>query len=230
MKIQTLLFALIVGLALYVGCKKDDNPVTPPAGNPAVSLVGTVAGTFGGVAQSGTLRLAIPAGKTSAIASDTVNITGSIYLSTGDTITLSGIYVRSTGHIEVSGGGYSLTGTLTSGHLTGSYTSPSGGGNFAASSDGSTNPVTVYCGHYTELTPGTETGTFNLILQRPSLTIVTSNGNTFYGSITDSSVTIYVAGTSGTVLATGTLNASHGQGFYDTPDAKHGSWTADICH
>jgi hypothetical protein len=226
------LFALVVGLSLFVGCKKDDNPVTPPpTGSAAVSLVGTIAGaTAGGAVQSGRLTIAIPAAKTSAIASDTVNVTGKIYLSTGDTITLSGIYVKSTGYLNVSGGGFTLTGTLTTGHLVGTYTAPGGySGNVAASSSGSTNPVTVYCGQYQELTPGTETGTFNLVLQRPALTIVTSNGNTFYGSIADSTVTIYVSGTSGTVLATGTLNATHGQGFYDTPDGKHGQWSADPC-
>ena len=234
MKIQNLLFALLVGLALIIGCKKDDNPVTPPSGSPAVALVGTIAGSnSSGGTQSGVLTLAIPAGKPSAIASDTLNISGQIVLSTGDTITLSGYYIKTTGYLYVTGEGFTLYGTLVGGHLTNTHYDDGAGGHsgtVAASASSSSNTVTVFCGTYTELSPGTETGTFNLLLQGSSITIVTSKGFTFYGTLSGTSVTVYIEGTSGTVLATGTLEGTHASGTYDTPDPKHGSWVADVCH
>jgi hypothetical protein len=231
MKFQHLILAVLVGLALLVGCKKDDNPVTPPpAGPTTTTLIGSIAGsTSGGAFQSGRLNLTFTTAKPLAASGDTSNVSGKIFLSTGDTVTLTGIFVHSTGHLEVSGSGYSIVGTLTNGQFNGSYTGPGGySGTVAASSSGSGHTITVYCGQYTETSGGTNTGTFNMVVDGGSVTVITSDGNTFYGTLSSGTFTIYVAGTSGTVLAGGTLSGTHASGDYNTGSSS-GTWFADAC-
>ena len=230
MKLQNLILAVLVGLALLVGCKKDDNPVTPPVTGGTTTIIGSLAGSAGGTAQSGAINLTFATPKRLATAGDTLNVSGKLYMSTGDTVTLTGIYVVSTGYLSVSGGGYTITGTLTSGHLTAAYTGPGGAsGSVVGSTSGSGHTVTAYCGHYQELTGGEGSGTFNMVVDGTSITLITSDGNTFYGTVSGANVTIYLAGTSGTVLATGTIDGTHASGTYDTPDAVHGDWSADVC-
>ena len=209
------------------GCNKDDNPSGPGPTGGSTEYVGTLVGAT----VSGTLSLSIPTAKTTVPTSDTVNVTGKIFLSAGDTITLSGIYVKSTGYISVSGSGYSLIGTISSGRLNGSFTGPLGSsGSFAARSSSSGGTIKVFCGSYTETSPGTSHGVINVVVDGNAVTVIVSGlGTYYYGTISGTTVTIYLAGTSGTELATGTISGSSISGTYSNGE-YHGTWTATLCH
>jgi hypothetical protein len=230
MKFHHLLFlVLVASLTLLVSCKKDDNPVAPvtPA---TTTLLGSLAGNASGVPQSGTITLTFPNAKRSATAGDTSLVSGYLYMSTGDTVLLSGYYVKTTGYLYVSGGGYVIQGTLEGGHLSASYTGPGGAnGSVVAGSSGSGHTIVTYCGTYQATSGGSNSGTFNMVVDGTSATVITSEGNQFYGTLIDGVVTIYVSGTSGTVLASGSSNGSHASGTYSTGDVS-GTWVADVCH
>lgn len=225
MKIQYLILALFLVLAVFVGCKDDDNPVNPPGGGST-----TFVGTMAGATESAAMTLDIPTAKSSAAAGDTVNVSGKIYLSSGDTVLLVGIYVKTTGYLEVSGGGYTITGTITDGRLTATYIGPNGPGSCVAASSSSGGTIKVYCGHSNQDPPGENTSVFNMVVDGASITVV-SESFTFYGTLSGTSVTIYLSGTSGPVLATGTLSGDAvSDGRYTTPEAETGSWVASLCH
>lgn len=230
MKFHALFLVLVVFAALVAGCKKDDNPVTPGSGSTTTTLSGTLAGSASGTPQSGRLTLSFPTAKLSAATGDTAIVSGYLYMSTGDTITLSGYYIRSTGYLYVSGGGYTISGNLTDGRLSASYTGPGGAsGAVEAGASGSGHTIVVYCGSYQETSGGSSSGTFNMVVDGTSATVITSNGDRFYGTVADGVVTIYIEGTSGSVLASGTVSGTHASGSYAVPGGSSGTWYADVC-
>lgn len=229
MKRNNLYIVLVVAVFVTLmlsSCKKDDNPVAPP-GTGSTAYVGTLSNIAG--TESGTITLNIPNAKIAVPAGDTVNVSGTIYMASGDTVLLSGIYIRSTGYLSVSGSGYSLVGIISGGHFNGTYTGPNGAGGVTATP--STGQVKVYCGHYNETTPDTSNhGNINIVVDGNNISVIVSGaGVTFYGTISGTEVTVFVSGTSGAILATGTITGDSMSGAYNTGE-EQGEWNATLCH
>jgi len=146
---------------------------SPPTGNTGTSgggsttWVGIALGTDGIESGSLTLktltanpRIGSP-GSGIALASGTIAASGT-YLRTSptaDTIALDGGYDQSGNQINVSGGGYTFTGTFDGGsRLSGTFTNTVGGGYFLTEEEGAT--VRVFCGTYI----GDDNGTWSFVV------------------------------------------------------------------
>jgi hypothetical protein len=165
-----------------------------PSGSTATTTYeGTLAGNDG---TSGTLSVTVDAtisSNTAPIKSaraagdgiekpqDVVAASGTILLSYGSTVTLTGTFDSSTSTVTLSGGGYSFAGTATSSGFSGRFTGPNNStGGFSAIS-GSASSVTAFC--------GTENngGGFNLQVSSSGvLSGETSDGATLTGQVTGS--------------------------------------------
>ena len=174
---RILSLALVVSAPL-VACSSattetGDAGITGPVAENGIPFRGTLTGK----AENGIIDLTMPAGaKASSIhtlgdpaPANAVN--GTLNLGNGKIVTLTGTYDSTTGTVTLSGGGYTLTGKLVGGTLSGTYTGPNGGGSFAVQSTVS-GAVAVYCGTYT----GSSAGSWNL---------VRGGDNTLSGSFTD---------------------------------------------
>jgi hypothetical protein len=75
----------------------------------------------------------------------------------GGSISLSGTYTRSTKTLNLSGSGYTFSGTFASGALTGTYTGPNGVTGSFSSRSAADGTITLYCG-----TMRNGAGVFNL--------------------------------------------------------------------
>ncbi|HZR23314.1 MAG TPA: hypothetical protein VFA59_06990 [Vicinamibacterales bacterium] len=78
--------------------------------------------------------------------------TGSVHITGGNTTAVSGTYDSSTNGVSVSGGGFSFTGTVNGGALSGSYSQNDVTGGFSALNT-SAGSVTTYCGTYNSVKP-----------------------------------------------------------------------------
>ena len=159
------ILAFVACLPLFA-CSSTTTPSTEDSGAtaPTPSAGAPFRGTLTGKSESGIIDLTLPPGtKTSSVrfladpdAANAVN--GTINLGNGKTVTLTGTYDSASGTVSLTGGGYTLTGKLTGGTLSGTYTGPNGTGSFALQSTVS-GAVVVFCGTYT----GTSAGTWNLV-------------------------------------------------------------------
>lgn len=235
--------AAIVGLAISVfliifvtGCKKDDNPTTPPIGNPT-----SYVGTFAGPSESGTLHLSIAAAKLALFKSFStdavVSVTGYLKTSLGDSVAVSGTFNTANDSLYFTGGSYSFAGVAAGGTLTGNYTGPHGSGTFALQTATSTS-VKTYAGIYTSQA-GRSNGKFNLVVSASgSLTGLavandSSGGAQLSGTVVADSITIYLSSSSSVVLAHGSFtNSSHvaASGTYDNHTDDHGIWSCEESH
>lgn len=122
----------------------------------------TIAGSTGTAGQSGTLAITIQAAVAtpssfslirSAFAQGTGDVTATGVLTLaggGGTVDLSGTYCTTTGALNLVGGGYTFTGTIVSGVVSGTYTgSGSTAGGFIGLNS-TTNTVTALCGTFTQ--------------------------------------------------------------------------------
>lgn len=144
--------------ALLSACAKSSNPNGPSQQITTTTFQGTVAGSG---AQLGALEIVIQATLTSSVAwfpfswiatlhaQTPVGATGTLRLAGGMVTSLSGAYDGSTRAVSLSGGGFSLSGTVTgAGVLSGSYNGPGVSGGFSTlKSTGGV--VTAYCGTFT---------------------------------------------------------------------------------
>jgi len=234
MKHSFLLLAFAIFALLIGGCSDDDNPTTP--GPTTTSYTGVMAGT--GV--SGTLAITIPTAKRayglSSTASDTIAITAELKINGGATIPLTGTYIASTGAISLTGGGYTFTGTLADGVVTGSFTYSGGSGIFRCD-EGTSSTTTSYCGRYQDTTPGTGAGYFNMSINGTAIYVLVypdnAGGSAFSttGSINASNqISIYDAETGGTVIATGTLNPTAHTVSGTYAGSPGGTWSGGLCN
>ena len=122
----------------------------------------------------------------------------------------------------MTGGGYTLTGTLKNGSFTGTFTGPGGSsGTFAALSSTDVTPAYAYCGTYTGLiTPGNieEDGSFNMVAAG---TILSGSSSSSGGDIISftgraaaepngtTTVTVNQTTAEGTLTANGTVTADY---------------------
>lgn len=233
MKALKLMIVLsLLAAVVMTGCSKDDNP---SQGGP------TYYGTFAGPSESGSMTTnfaSAPSKVSSAIPNDAaaiITVTGTIKIDGGATINLTGTYDTETDSLKISGGGYSFAGTFSSGEVSGNYDGPSGSGSFIITASAS-GTVKVYCGEYHEVSPGTGSGKINILLDGAAITVLVRNEsgddvNVFKGALSGSSVTIYVSGTSGPVLATGSMDneaQTSMSGEYQT-ESEIGTWFAELC-
>src|SRR6266480_6527546 len=168
---------VVVVLASGVACKNDSG-VTGPT-----SLEGQYRGTMAGESSpslSASLDLTVAA-----------STTGTITPVGAAPITVTGSYGASTKAVAVSGGGFTIAGTIDdTGKLLGTYTHSSVEGSVVAYQHTTANPVTVFCGTYT----GGADGIWNTLLRGTSLSSVYDNvdgsDGYFTGTVNGSSVTI----------------------------------------
>jgi hypothetical protein len=210
--------------------------VTFAAGTQPMSYVGVMAGT--GV--SGTLTITVPVAKRayapSSAPGDTIEITATLKINGGATIPLTGHLVAATGEVHLEGGGYTFTGVLSGGTVTGTFTYSGGNGIFRCD-EGTSATVKSFCGRYQDNSPGTEAGYFNMTVNGSVLYVVIypddGGGQAFSttGSINSSNViSIYNPDLPSMVIATGALNptANTVAGTYiGTPG---GTWSGGLCN
>ena len=201
--------ALVV-LASGAACKSDSGVAGP------TTLEGQYKGTMAGESGptfSASLDLTVAAGTT-----------GTIKPVGAAPISVTGTYDASTKAVAVSGGGYTIAGTIDdSGKLLGTYMHSTAEGRAVAFQHTTASPVTVFCGTYT----GDADGIWNLVRRGTSLSGAYNNvdGSDGYltGTVTGSSVnlTIEYGGT-----ATGTLSGTTASGSWSDVGVA-GSWTSD---
>jgi hypothetical protein len=232
------LLAVTVALAA-AGCGGSDStsPYTGPTGN----FKGTLVGESG----SGVLTLSFPASaairsasparfafvREAEAASGPVTVTGTLALTGGSVIQLTGTYNASGNpQLVLAGSGYGLAGnyTATNGVFSGTSTFPDGKtGLWTVSADAAT--VYVFCGTYSS-TEGNGGGTWNVVIDKNNnLTGVATGAGQLQGTL-DSGGNVSVMYTGGT--ATGTLDRTTGggSGSYDAPgigQGDAGNWTAN---
>jgi len=201
--------ALVV-LASGAACKSDSGVAGP------TTLEGQYKGTMAG--ESG------PTFSASLDLTVAASTTGTIKPVGAAPISVTGTYDASTKAVAVSGGGYTIAGTIDdSGKLLGTYTHSSAEGRAVAFQHTTASPVTVFCGTYT----GDADGIWNLVRRGTSLSGAYNNvdGSDGYltGTVTGSSVnlTIEYGGT-----ATGTLSGTTASGSWSDLGVA-GSWTSD---
>jgi hypothetical protein len=191
-------------------CSKDST--SPGGGN---SALGTYYGVFGAsngsVSTGGALIIVITAGAAN----------GTLTPSGGVAVTLGGTYNSGSGAVSVSGGGHTLTGTITSGRLDGTYTGPSGQtGRFGTQKGASPSDVVLYCGTY----DGDSQGVWNLSKAGNALVgaYADDNGSSaaLTGTVSGSNLSITFSGgtASGTVTGASTIGGTW------TAGANSGTW------
>lgn len=227
---------LLVGLA--VGACSDDENNNGPGGPPAsASYKGLVASTSG---ETGPLTItfaspvaappALPADPTGPMPSggSPVAASGSFFLGGVGPIALTG--TLDSGDLTMTGSGWSFTGTLADGEITGSFSGPGGeSGSFAAIADSEGNPVSAYCGSYsgTDFTsdpPSSTEGTFSVVIAG---SVVLGTAYNDDGSNEDFSGTANTSAKTFTIMKTtelGTLNAS---GSYSATSIS-GTWNTKV--
>jgi len=196
-----------------IACGGEKGPTQPAA---PTTLEGQYKGTMaGGPTVSASLDLTVAA-----------SMTGTIKPVGAAPIAVTGTYVASTGAVAVSGGGFTITGTIdNTGSLLGTSTHTSGPGNVVAYQHTIANPVTVFCGTYT----GDADGIWNLARRGTSLSgayVNVPDGSHGYlpGTLSGNSISITVAG-GGT--ATGTLSGTTMSGTWSGGGGYGGTWTSN---
>jgi hypothetical protein len=162
MRVRPIRISVVVSfmLAQLSGCSSGGSTAPADGGTTGKTLTTTTyAGTFADPKTSGSLTVSITSSSASAsrilpatLEAQTIasgSATGTLVFLSGVTVTVSGTYSAATGALTLSGGGYSFSGTLSSGNMTGSYSGPNGSGNFATQAPSSTGAAAkTYCGTY----------------------------------------------------------------------------------
>ena len=240
--------ALALGLALIAclsisGCNNNNDPMSPGGGGGGGGgTSSTFVGTMAGPSSGGKLTLVVPtanpapangerAARAAIVATGTFNPPG------GTAVALAGTYDTNTKALAVTGGGYTLAGTYSSGLLRGSWTrSPATeAGTFVVVLASSATSVRVYCGTFTS-TSGGVGGIFNFAVQGSTidgLAYTSSGTETLLQGTLDggTSVTLINPLNPGPFLATGTLNASNNtvNGTYNDGAGNSGNWSGVGC-
>jgi hypothetical protein len=242
--------ASILVLAAAVGACSDsnnDNGGNPsPASTDYVGLLASTDGDTGPLSITFASPVAAPPAPQTATGPSfssgaPVNATGTVSLGGSAPVAISGSV--NGGALSMTGGGWTLTGTLLDGKITGTFTGPGGvSGSLAAISSTEGSPALAFCGTFTgtDVTtnpPSPDLGTFSAVVAGTVVlgTAVGDGGTVtdFSGSATATSFT--VSKTQGTVLlsASGTYNATSTNGTYNIKVsgvvATSGTFTGSIC-
>ncbi|HEX5004631.1 MAG TPA: hypothetical protein VFV65_04905 [Gemmatimonadales bacterium] len=224
--------ASLVLIAVAVsGCSDDDAPNDP--GLPAATdYAGFVASTDG---QTGPLSItfASPVSAPPAVngagtgpnpaGGAPVNATGTVSIGGGAAAAITGSIEGGT--LTMSGGGWTLTGSLLNGMLVGTFTAPGGvTGSLSAVASASGSPAKTYCGYFegSDLTadpPEAVYGTFSVVIAGDVVlgTAVSEGGNVidFSGTATATAFTIATTTTEGTLNASGSYDGESTEGTYN---------------
>lgn len=168
----------------------DFNLTAACAANPALTAApvsatttyeGTIAGSGG---QSGTFALTVQAAVSSAsleVPSSSERpqavsqVSGNLKITGGATVALAGTYDSITKAVSVTGGGFTFSGSVSSGAYAGSYTAPGNVSGVFSSLNATQAAATLYCGTWADQG---DRGTFNIhIAANGKLTGVTTGGN-----------------------------------------------------
>jgi hypothetical protein len=231
MKYSYLLVAFTVFAFILGACSDDDNP-----SNPVVPATTSYTGVMAGTGVSGTLSISIPTAKRSyepsSVTADTTLITASLKINGGATIPLTGFYVATTGEIYLTGGGYTFTGSLAGGVVTGTFTYTGGNGIFRCD-EGTSSSVKSYCGRYEDSSGG---GYFNMTISGSAIYVLVypdnAEGQAFSttGSLSAGNViSIYHPENHDVVLATGTLNPTANT-VSGTANGGTTTWSGSLCN
>jgi hypothetical protein len=149
-----------------------------------------------------------------------VPASGVVTLPGGGTINLTG--TLDVDALSMTGGGYTLTGTLKNGSFTGTFTGPAGAsGTFAALSSTAVTPAYAYCGSYSGvITPGdiVEDGSFNMVVAGTVVSggsassagdVVSFTGRAAAGPNGTTTITVNQSTAQGTVKADGAITGDY---------------------
>ncbi|MEZ4413413.1 MAG: hypothetical protein R2910_10560 [Gemmatimonadales bacterium] len=216
-----LLCSLALTGTLLAGCS-DDSSDTNTGGGPGAStsyvgLVASSSGLTGPLSITFASAVSAPQSRRSrepglpGPAAHAVNATGTVSLGGGAPVALTG--TLDGGNLNMTGGGWTITGTVQNGQLTGLFTAPgpADGTAIAASSTGSA-PAIALCGsfagqNFTTDPPTEDFGSFSVVIAGTSVlgTAVGNDGGglTFTGTATASTITINETAPEGSLTATG---------------------------
>ena len=211
---QLLTATALAMLASGVACKNDSG-VTGPT-----SLEGQYRGTVAGESS--------PSLSASLAVTVAASATGTITPVGAAAITMTGTYHASTKAVTLSGGGYTIAGTIDdTGKLLGTYTHSSTEGSVVAYQHTTTSPVTVYCGTYT----GGADGVWNTLIRGSSLSGVYDNvdgsDGYFTGTVNGNSVSITDISASPGATASGTISGTTMSGTLSENGVVYATWTSD---
>ena len=230
---KTLFTVAICGALGLAACGDDDGGTGP--GNTS-SFVGIFSSDD--ASESGSLSITVETaspmvGGVRVMAFVPVDVTGTLSLTGGGTVALTGTYDPDTGDLDVSGGGYTFTGTFDgTSRLEGTYTGPTTSGTFILSLDDNTS-ATAYCGTY-EADDLSDDGTFSFVIDGTVLlgeavSSVDGTNIPLDGTVSGTTITIFIPGTQ-LELATGTLNGSDVSGTFDDQQGTTGTWQGSECN
>jgi hypothetical protein len=97
-----------------------------------------------------------------ALHAQSVSTTGSLSLAGGGSVSLSGTYDAGAKSLTLSGGGYSVSGTLGGTAVTGTLTAPTGTAGAFRTASTSDGPTTLYCSE--QVTPSGERVVWNVVV------------------------------------------------------------------
>ncbi len=201
--------------ATLTACGDGDDTTGPPAST-SISFRGTIAGA----SESGVFDMTAAS-----------PLTGTLTLTGGSVISLTGDFNSQTGALTASGGGYSITATFASGTLSGTFTGPNGPGSMTGLPSDTGTVVLVYCGTGTGTSPGGSVSfVWNVVRSGNNLAGLSvetagsaspGEGALLNGTISGSTVTLTVTPGGS---ATGTLSGESMSGTWTAIEGASGTW------
>ena len=200
--------AALAALVVVGACHKDS---TGPGSSSALgNYYGVYGASNGSSSAGGSLIIIVNVGA----ATGTLTPVGQAGVS------LTGTYASGSGAVNLSGGGRTLVGTISSGKLNGTYTGPDGVGKFGTQQGATSSDVQLFCGTYT----GDSQGVWNLSKAGSALSgaYADDGGDSaqLTGSLSGSSISITFSGgtESGTLATSTTMNGNW------TAGSASGTW------
>ncbi len=236
-----IVLALLATVALIAGCSSSKSSDTTPAGSEVANqtFTGGMGGASADGSDSGILSLSFGAAPATAPGASalpmapaaTITISGTIkIIATGEIINVTGTYDTATKSFTVSGGGYTITGTVNNGVISGSYTGPGGSGTFSLIL-GTRAQMTFYCGSYSVSGSDTPRGKWFFGMRQDRLAGAFSGNNVqavgggrLSGSVSGTSVDLSLIRGGLTIgSATGSLSGTDATGTW-TVGNETGTW------
>jgi len=226
-------------------CSKDKSSPTSPSIQASTTYSGLVVGSSTTASLAITFPSAVasivadaPMGDVARIVESPLDISATLTIIGGGTVTLTGSY--NSPNLTLSGSGWTFTGTMSNGVVSGTFTGPTDAGGFQAMSSPQGSPATLYCGTVSGTHNGQSTsGSFTLIAGSGVFLIVPGGGvilprGTYTGNTLDSySAQVSAEGGTITLTVQGTLSASSASGTYSVRHAdasnETGTWQSTAC-
>jgi hypothetical protein len=227
--IKTFITLMLAGAFALLGCSSSDSSATSgspsSSGSPSPAAGSTeYKGTFAGAGgEGGSIDVTVATSGTTTKAVHPLavqQVTGTVRVTGGASITVTGSFDDATKTLTITGGGYSFTGSATSDGASGTYTGPTGKGAFTVLAGANAIP---YCGTFA----GGAKGVWNFVVNGAVLsgTAIDDKGNpdTLTGTVTGNAVSITTKNAS---TAAGTISGSAAMGTYENKAANlNGTWT-----